>query len=255
FVTLGADQPSVVMIRTEHADSTKKLALIDAAYGGPGYTTVTADMSAYLRAQWIANETGAIVVSIDARGTPYRGRNWERALQNRIGDVPLEGHIDAIREIEKRFPEIDPNRVGIYGWSFGGYLSAYAALERPDIFKVAAIGAPPADWRDYDTAYTERYLGNPNDNGKAYDASSLLPLAEKAAGSSSAAMLVVQGTADDNVYFLNSLKLVSSLAKGHRTYEFVPVPGVTHMLYTPDTSGPVWAQVATFLRDHLRETP
>lgn len=257
MITLGPDQPAVVMIRPLHvsAAAPHSLALIDAAYGGPGYTTVISDMTAYLRAQWIADETGAIVVSIDAKGTPYRGRNWERALQNKMGDVPLEGHIEAIRELEKRFPEIDPNRVGIYGWSYGGYLSAYAALKRPDIFKVAVAGAPPADWCDYDTAYTERYLGNPNDNGAAYDASSLLPLAEKPAGAASAAMLVIHGTADDNVYFLNSLKLVSALARGHRSYDFVPVPGVTHMLYAPDTSGPVWAQVATFLRDHLRAAP
>ena len=257
MITLGADQPTVVMIRPEHlsAAAPHSLAVIDAAYGGPGYTTVTSDMTAYLRAQWIADETGAIVVSIDAKGTPYRGRNWERALQNRMGDVPLDGHIEALRELEKRFPEIDPNRVGIYGWSYGGYLSAYAALKRPDIFKVAVAGAPPADWRDYDTAYTERYLGNPNDNAKAYDASSLLPLAEKSAGAMSAAILVIHGTADDNVYFLNSLKLTAALAKGHRPYEFVPVPGVTHMLYAPDTSGPVWADAVGFLRDRLRAAP
>ncbi len=257
YVHVGADHVRVAVIRPRNYVAGSRIPLIDAAYGGPGYNVVIDDESAYLRAQWIADVTGAMVVSIDARGTPGRGREWERALAGKMGDVPLDGHVAAIEALEKQFPEIDPARVGIYGWSFGGYLSAYAALKRPDIYRAAAIGAPPADWRDYDTCYTERYLGTPQENKAAYDQASLLDIAktppQSPTGVAPAAMLVVQGTADDNVYFLNSLKLTSALATGNRPYAFVPIPGVTHQLFTPDTSGPIWVQIASFLRDHLSE--
>lgn len=257
YLHVGSDHIRVAVIRPRNYVPGSRIPLIDAAYGGPGYNVVVDDMSAYLRNQWMADVTGAMVVSVDAQGTPGRGRDWERALVNKMGDVPLDGHIKAIEALEKQFPEIDPTRVGIYGWSFGGYLSAYAALKRPDIYRVAAIGAPPADWRDYDTCYTERYLGTPQTNAAAYDQASLLTLAkipaQSSTGGSPAAMLVVQGTADDNVYFLNSLKLTSALATGGRPYSFVPIPGVTHQLFTPDTSGPIWVQIASFLRDHLSE--
>ncbi len=257
LIQVGEDHIRVAVVRPRNYVPGSRIPLIDAAYGGPGYNVVIDDMSAYVRNQWIADVTGAMVVSIDARGTPGRGREWERALVNKMGDVPLEGHVAAIEALEKQFPEIDPSRVGIYGWSFGGYLSAYAALKRPDIYRAAAIGAPPADWRDYDTCYTERYLGTPQDNKTAYEQASLLDIAktppQSPTGVAPAAMLVVQGTADDNVYFLNSLKLTSALATGNRPYSFVPIPGVTHQLFTPDTSGPIWVQIASFLRDHLSE--
>ncbi|MEO8876061.1 MAG: DPP IV N-terminal domain-containing protein [Polyangiaceae bacterium] len=253
IVRVGNDQIRVAIVRPHNDVHGSRIPLIDAAYGGPGYNVVVSDMSTYLRAQWIADVTGAMVVSIDAQGTPGRGRAWERALLDKMGDVPLDGHVEAIEALEKRFPEIDASRIGIYGWSFGGYLSAYAALKRPDIYRVAVIGAPPADWRDYDTCYTERYLGTPQDDKAGYDNASLLTLAEKPWTMTPASMLIVQGTADDNVYFLNSLKLTSALATGKRPYSFVPVPGVTHMLYTPDTSGPIWVQIASFMRVHLAE--
>ncbi|MEO7111788.1 MAG: DPP IV N-terminal domain-containing protein [Polyangiaceae bacterium] len=257
YLHVGADHLRVAVIRPRNYVAGSRIPLIDAAYGGPGYNVVIDDLNQYVRAQWIADVTGAMVVSIDARGTPGRGRDWERALMNHMGDVPLEGHVEAIEALEKQFPEIDPARVGIYGWSFGGYLSAYAALKRPDIYRVAVIGAPPADWRDYDTCYTERYLGTPQENKAAYDQASLLTLAtipaQSSTGGSPAAMFIVQGTADDNVYFLNSLKLTSALATGNRPYAFVPIPGVTHQLFTPDTSGPIWVQIASFLRDHLAD--
>lgn len=253
IIRVGQDETRVALLWPHGYVRGRKLPLIDAAYAGPGYSTVIADESAYLRAQWLADVTGALVVSIDAKGTPNRGRDWERALVGKLGDVPLAGHVDAIGALEAKYPVIDAKRVGIYGWSFGGYIAAYAALKRPDIYRVAVIGAPPADWRDYDTAYTERYLGLPTTDAKHYDAASLLPLARAQPKTTPAAMLIVHGTADDNVYFLNSLELTAALAKGRRPYEFVPILGVTHQLYSPDTSGPVWASVATFLRDRLAD--
>jgi dipeptidyl-peptidase-4 len=192
-------------------------------------------------------------VAIDARGTPLRGRAWERALAGQLGKVPLEGHVAAIRALGAAHPELDLGRVGIYGWSFGGYLAALAVLAAPDLFAVGAAGAPPADWRDYDTAYTERYLGLPDTAAPAYDDASLLTHARTAhAGSPERPLLVVHGTADDNVYFLNSLKLVDALGRGGKPFEFLPAVGATHQVTDPGENAVVWGRIASFLRDHLR---
>jgi dipeptidyl-peptidase-4 len=252
----GADGTRVGVVRPKDFVASRKYPVIDAAYGGPGYNVVLADASKWIRAQWMADVTQSIVVGIDARGTPGRGRAWERPLRGKLGSVPLEGHVAALRELGRTTPALDLEHVGIYGWSFGGYLAALAVTARPDFYKVAVAGAPPADWRDYDTCYTERYLGMPDTDAAAYDEASLLTWAAKK-GSGNApratgALLLVHGTADDNVYFANSLKLADALGRAGHRFEFLPVAGVTHQLFAPDSSAPVWTKAAEFLREGLK---
>jgi dipeptidyl-peptidase 4 len=249
LIKIGPDDTRVSIVRPHGFVSGKKYPIIDAAYGGPGYNVVVADAFAYLRAQWIADETGAIVVGIDARGTMWRGRGWERTLAGKLGDVPLQGHADAILAIAARYPEVDAGRAGIYGWSFGGYLAAFAILNRPDVFKVAVAVAPPADWRDYDTCYTERYLGLPDDNEAAYRKASLLSVDP---AKPARPLLIVHGTADDNVYFANSIKLVDALEKAGRPFEFMPVASATHQIAQPELAEVVWRRIAEFLRAQLQ---
>ena len=200
-----------------HGCPDRSYAVIDAAYAGPHHNVVERTAQSYLEAGWMADATQAIVVAIDARGTLRRGRDWERALYKNLGAVPLAGHVLALQSLAAKYPQIDHSRVGVYGWSFGGYFSALAALARPDIYKVAVAGAPPADWRDYDTAYAERYLGLPDRDAAAYDAASLLEYARRRAPGEARPMLIVHGTSDDNVWFLNSLKLADALERGGRT--------------------------------------
>lgn len=249
LIKVGPDDTRVAIVRPHGFVSGKKYPIIDAAYGGPGYNVVVADAFAYLRGQWIADETGAIVVGIDARGTMWRGRGWERTLAGKLGDVPLQGHADTITAIAARYPEVDASRTGIYGWSFGGYLAAFAILNRPEVFKAAVAVAPPADWRDYDTCYTERYLGLPEENEAAYQKASLLSvdLAKPARP-----LLLVHGTADDNVYFANSIKLVDALEKAGRPFEFLPVASATHQIAQPELAEVVWRRIAEFLRTQLQ---
>jgi dipeptidyl-peptidase-4 len=250
--TVGSDQVRVAIVRPRSFDPKRKYAVIDAAYGGPGVTTVVNSAAPYLRAQWLADATDAILVHLDARGTPHRGRDWERVLSGKLGQVPLEGHVATLRALAAAMPEMDLGRLGIYGWSFGGYLSALAVLVHPEMFKVAVAGAPPADWRDYDTCYTERYLGLPSADASAYDAASLLVAARNAPSSAPPRpMLVVHGTSDDNVYFTNSLKLTDALARAGRPFELMPLVGVTHQLVDPKVSEMVWVRAASFLREHL----
>src|SRR5262249_54434421 len=145
--------------------------------------------------QWIADQ-GFIVVAIDGRGTPGRGRNWERAAYKKFGSVPLADQVAGLKALGEKFPELDMERVGVYGWSVGGYMAAMAALKRGDVFKCAIAGAPVTEWLDYDTHYTERYLGLPAKKGDdGYKEGSLLPHAK----SLKVPLLLVHGTADDNV--------------------------------------------------------
>src|SRR5207253_842240 len=128
--------------------------------------------------QWQADQ-GFMVVGIDNRGTPGRGRSWERSIYRDFGTIALEDQVAALKALGEKLPELDLNRVGIKGWSFGGYMSALAVLRRPDVFRAAVAGAPVSDWQDYDTHYTERYLNLPKDNPAGYKNSSLLSLADK----------------------------------------------------------------------------
>ena len=143
---------------------------------------------------------------------------------------------------------MDLGRVGVYGWSFGGYLAALATMRRPDVFRAGVAGAPVADWRDYDTHYTERYLGVPTgDDDAVYREASLLRWAPELRRP----LLVVHGTADDNVYFLHGLRLSDALLRADRDHEFLPLAGAAHGVSDPSVAAVLDARVVRFFRDHL----
>ncbi len=247
--TVGPQETRIAVVYPQDHELRKQMPVVDAAYGGPGVNVVRRDLFNYVRAQYIADALGAIVVAIDAKGTPGRDRAWERALRGNFL-LPVEGHVAAIRALALDVIEIDLGRIGVYGWSFGGYFAAAAILAHPDFYKAGVAGAPPADWRDYDTAYTERYLGLPDAEKAAYDKSSLLTLA---AGDAviSRPLLLMHGTADDNVYFSNSLRLAQALARAGRTYELVPFLGESHSMRAPIAVETQWVKTVEFLRDNL----
>ncbi len=137
----------------------------------------------------------------------------------------LEDQIDGLYQAADELGFLDLDRVGIRGWSFGGYLAALAVLLRPDVFHAAVAGAPATEWRLYDTFYTERYLGNPAENAEAYDNSSLLPLADRL----SRPLLLIHGLADDNVVAAHTLQLSSALLAAGKPHEVLPLVGMTHM--------------------------
>jgi dipeptidyl-peptidase-4 len=179
---------------------------------------------AYLESQWWADQGFAVVV-VDGRGTPGPP-SWERAVRLDLTRGVLDDQVDALHALAEAEPGVlDLSRVAIRGWSFGGYLSALAVLSRPDVFHAAVAGAPVTDWRLYDTAYTERYLGLPDEQPGAYDAGSLLPLAPGL----SRPLLLIHGLADDNVVAAHSLRLSSALLAAGRPHTFLPLSGVTHM--------------------------
>jgi dipeptidyl-peptidase-4 len=252
YLDVGPDRAHVALVRPRSYVPGARYPLIDAAYGGPHVEVVSLDARSMLMPQWMADATGAIVVAIDARGTPGRGRAWERAIAGKLGDVPLEGHIDVIRALVKDHPEIDGSRVGVYGGSFGGYFSALAVLRHPDVYTAAVAIAPVTDWHNYDTAYTERFMGLPDANAAAYDAQSVVVAARApATGAKAPELLIIHGTADDNVYFFNSLQLVDALAKTGRPFGFMPLVGQTHQFASPEATEALYAAAADALAKGL----
>jgi dipeptidyl-peptidase-4 len=197
--------------------------------------------------QWLADQ-GFVVVAIENRGTPGRGRDWERAIYGKFGTVPIEDQVKGLKLLGEKYPELNLNRVGITGWSFGGYMAALAVMKRPDIYKAAVAGAPVTDWEDYDTHYTERYLGVLPESKTAYEQSSLLPLASKL----ERPLLLVHGTADDNVYYRHTLRLTDALLRAGRDFEVMPLPAVTHMVTAdPTVYERFMTRSAAFFRKHL----
>jgi dipeptidyl-peptidase-4 len=234
------------LVRPRSFEAGIRYPVIVYVYGGPGYRVVGSSAARYLLAQWIADH-GIVVVSIDGRGTPYRGRTWERALRGSFVDVPLGDQAAALRALGARFDELDMERVGIFGWSFGGYLSAMAALRRPDVYRAAVAGAPVTDWRNYDTHYTERYLGLLPEAADAYDRSSVLTYVPEA----SRPLLIIHGTADDNVYFSNTLQLADALFRAGKSYDLLPLVGFTHMVPDPLVTRRLYGRIIDFFIEHL----
>lgn len=223
----GADsQLSTAIVWPEgHQPGTRKLPVLLAPYGGPHARRVLDAGMAYASDQWWANQ-GYCVVVIDGRGTPGRGPRWERSIAGDLAGPVLADQIAGLDAVLTAFPDdLDGDRVGIHGWSFGGYLAALAVLTRPDRIHAAVAGAPVTEWRLYDTAYTERYLGDPNTNAEAYERSSLLPIASQL----TRPLLLIHGLADDNVAAAHTLQLSSALLAAGRTHSVLPLSGVTHM--------------------------
>jgi dipeptidyl-peptidase-4 len=237
------------IVRPKNFDAKKKYPVIVDVYGGPKHLHVQQAMRNWLVPQWLADQ-GFIVVAIDNRGTPGREREWEKAIYQKFGTVPIDDQVKGLQLLCDKYPEMDRDRVGIVGWSFGGYNAANAVLRKPDIFKAAVAGAPVTDWEDYDTHYTERYMGLLPESRKQYDEASLLPLAKDL----KRPLLLVHGTADDNVYYRHTLKLADALFRAGKDFETLPLPGVTHM-YTSDplVMERLWAKTATFFKTHLGE--
>jgi dipeptidyl-peptidase-4 len=219
---------STLILRPRDFDPARTYPVIVSVYGGPHARMVSAAPYDYLLQQWIADH-GFVVVAVDGRGTPGRGRAFERAIRGSFVDVPLADQVAGLEGLCERHPELDRTRVGIYGWSFGGYLSAMAVLLRPDVFHAGVAGAPVTEWLDYDTHYTERYLGLPWEVPQAYVQSSCLTYVERL----ERPLLLVHGTGDDNVYFSHAMKLSDALFRAGKRHDFLPLANFTHMVPDP----------------------
>jgi len=237
---------TALLLPSWHQPDTAKLPVLMDPYGGPHMQRVLASRGAFLTSQWFAEQGFAVVVA-DGRGTPGRGPGWEKAVAGDLAGPPLADQVDALHGAAARCADLDLGRVAIRGWSFGGYLSALAVLRRPDVFHAAVAGAPVTEWRLYDTHYTERYLGHPDDNKDAYDNCSLLADAHKLRRP----LLIIHGLADDNVVVAHSLRLSTALLAAGRPHSVLPLSGVTHMASPEEVAENLLLLQVDFLRMSL----
>ena len=228
FVTLKAADGTVLhgaIYRPQPTAPGKRYPALVSVYGGPTAQTVrnSWEMTQNLRIQHLV-QRGYVVFRLDNRGTPRRGRAFEAALDRRLGSVEVEDQVAGARYLAS-LPYVDGRRLGIYGWSYGGYVAALCLLRAPDLFRAAVAGAPVTDWDGYDTHYTERYMGTPQENPDGYRAASVLPQAPRLKGR----LLIIHGMVDENVHFRHTARLLGALNAAQKEYDLLPFPEERHL--------------------------
>ena len=215
------------MIKPTNFDPDKKYPLFLYQYSGPGSQSV---MNTWYssRDYWhlMLAEKGIIVACIDGRGTGYKGRDFKKVTYKELGKYEIIDQIESAKELAK-LPYIDAGRIGIWGWSYGGYMSSLAITKGADVFKMAIAVAPVTSWRFYDTVYTERYMQTPQENPDGYDQNSPLNFAHLLKGD----YLLIHGSGDDNVHYQNSARMIDALIEANKQFDFMVYPDRTHGIY------------------------
>jgi dipeptidyl-peptidase-4 len=246
FLELGERGLRAALLLPHGLGADERVPVLLDPYGGPHAQRVVRARLAFGASRWLADQGFAVLV-IDGRGTPGRGPAWERAVAGDLAGPVLDDQVDGLVAAAHLEPRLDLSRVGIRGWSFGGYLAALAVLRRPDVFHAAVAGAPVTDWRLYDTAYTERYLGHPDEEPDAYARTDLTPLAPQLRRP----LLLVHGLADDNVVVAHTLQLSRALLEAGRPHSVLPLSGVTHMTPQEAVAENLLLLQVEFLREAL----
>ena len=225
----------------------KKYPVLVYTYGGPHSQVVR---NAWGGATFLWHELmaqkGFIIFSVDNRGSAGRGHAFETPLHFRLGAQELSDQRDGVHYL-KSLPYVDANRIGIWGWSYGGHMTLHAMFEAGDDFKAGFAGGPVTDWRYYDSIYTERYLGLPQKNEKGYQDSSPVKYAAQLKGK----LLIAHGTGDDNVHFANTLSVINDLIEAGKYVEVLAFPGRGHGVSDPSARRVLMQRVTQFFLDNL----
>lgn len=236
------------MIKPASFNDSTKYPLLMYVYGGPGSQTVKNSFgwSNYYWYQMLANKYNIIIASIDNRGTGARGADFKKMTYRQLGKYETEDQIAAAKSLGQ-LSFIDKNRLGIWGWSYGGYMSSLALAKGNDVFKMAIAVAPVTNWRYYDNIYTERYMGLPQDNGAGYDDNSPINFVRDIKGK----YLIVHGTGDDNVHFQNSVMMVNELIKNNIPFDSEFYPNKNHSIYGGATRYHLYNKMTNFILENL----
>lgn len=227
-------------------DPAKRYPVIVDVYGGPGVQRVLDNWSGNSFTQ-ILTRAGYLVFQLDNRGTAFRGTQFQAPIHGKLGDIETADQLAGARWLAAQ-AYVDPARIGVWGWSYGGYMTLMLMFKAPDLFRAGVAGAPVTDWTLYDTHYTERYLDRPQDNAAGYAASSVLPYAADLKGR----LLVIHGMADDNVLFLNSTKLFRRLQDLGKPFDTMVYPGGKHGLIRQHDGRHAYAAILRFFDENLR---
>ena len=229
-----------------HFDPSKRYPAIVDVYGGPGVQRVLNNWHGSSFTQ-ILTRAGYAVFVLDNRGSAFRGTAFQAPIHRRLGDVEVTDQVQGARWLGSQ-SFVDPKRIGVWGWSYGGYMTLNLLFKAPDVFRAGVSGAPVTDFALYDTHYTERYLDRPQDNAAGYAASSVLPYAKDLKGN----LLVMHGMADDNVLFLNSTKLFRRLQDLSKPFEVMVYPGAKHGLMRQNDGRHGYKMVLRFFDENLK---
>ena len=235
------------LIKPKAFDPARRYPLLMNVYGGPGSQTVTDSWGGpnYLWHQMLAQE-GYLVASVDNRGTGGRGAKFMKVTYLHLGRYEAADQIAAARWFSRQ-PYVSPDRIGIWGWSYGGYMTSLSMFRGAGVFRAALAVAPVTDWRFYDTIYTERYMRTPQENAAGYDESAALAYADSLRGG----FLLVHGTGDDNVHFQNSVRLVERLEVANKQFDMRIYPGRTHAIAGGNTRENLYGLFTAWLKAHL----
>lgn len=249
-ININGNDLNMWMIKPVDFDENKAYPMLMFQYSGPGSQQVgnrwnsTNDYWHNMLAQ-----KGMIVVCIDGRGTGLKGADFKKVTQKELGKFEVEDQIAAAKKLAER-SYIDEDNIGIWGWSFGGFMSTNALLKGSDIFSTAIAVAPVTSWRFYDTVYTERYMQTPQENASGYDENSPINYADKLEGN----YLLVHGTGDDNVHVQNSMRMINALIEANKQFDMFIVPDRTHGIYKgANTRLNLYTKMTNFVEEHLIE--
>ena len=237
-------------IKPPRFDSTAKYPVLFFVYGGPGSQTVLDSWGGqnYLWYQMLA-QRGYIVASVDNRGTGARGRAWRKIIYKQMGVVETHDQAAAAKAIG-RLPYVDSTRMGIWGWSYGGFMTLNVMTQTPDVYRMGMSVAPVTHWRYYDTIYTERYMGLPQDNEEGYDRGSPLSYANQLRGR----LLIVHGSGDDNVHYQNTEMMVNALVEANRPFSLMVYPNRTHSISGGTTRQHLYSLLTRYVEENLPAT-
>ena len=235
------------IIKPKDFDSSKKYPVLMYQYSGPGSQQVAKD---WLDTNdlWfmMLSQQGYITICVDGRGTGFKGADFKKCTQKELGKLEVEDQIDAAKVIGN-YPYVDKNRIGIFGWSFGGFMSSNCILKGAEVFKTAIAVAPVTNWRFYDSIYTERYLQTPQENANGYDNNSPINFAYKLKGN----FLLIHGSADDNVHVQNSMQMIEALVQANKQFDWAIYPDKNHGIYGGKTRIQLFNKMTNFIKEKL----
>lgn len=250
FSTITTEKGHVLntwMIKPKDFDPNKKYPVFMFQYSGPGSQQVdnawngTDDYWFMMLAQ-----KGYIVACVDGRGTGFKGAEFKKCTQKELGKYEVEDQIDAAKVFGK-YTFVDKSRIGIFGWSFGGFMAANCVFQGADVFKSAIAVAPVTSWRYYDSIYTERYMQTPQENASGYDNNSPISHVSKLKGN----FLLIHGTADDNVHVQNTMKMVEALVQANKQFDWAIYPDKNHGIYGGKTRLQLYTKMTNFILEKL----
>ena len=251
FGTLAAADGQVLhwqLAKPRDFDASRTYPVVFNVYGGPhGQTVMNVWQGRGGRLQEYMVRRGYLFFSLDNRGAARQGARSDASLLGRMASVEVEDQVAGAKYLAT-LPYVDADRIGVFGWSYGGYMALHMMLQAPEVFHAGVAGAPVTDWRLYDTHYTERYMGTPEANAAGYTASSVWPYVEDLAGP----LLIIHGMADDNVLFAHSTKLIAALQKAGKPFDVMVYPGHKHALLNHADVGPhAYMTISRFFEQHL----